>query len=106
MHDPTNSGTAAHQGEQLAELREAYDKKHITTGEYIAILEERESRKPFGGWTETEVENLVTRVSERVMKNFYTDVGEVAIKRGLQLLGMFVMAGLIWLAGGKFRWWG
>jgi hypothetical protein len=65
-----------------------------------------EPRKPFGGWTEEDVEALVTKVSDRVIRDFYEQMGRSVMKRGLQLAGMAIAAILIWLAGGKFKLWG
>lgn len=65
-----------------------------------------EPRKPFGGWTEEDVEALVKKVSEKVIADFYEQMGRSVMKRGLQVVGMAMTAILIWLAGGKLKLWG
>ena len=77
------------------------DDSTLTPREY---MEER--RKPFGGLSEREVEQLVARVSERVIKSFYLGVGRSVITRGLQIMGVVTTAVVMWLAGAKFKWWG
>jgi hypothetical protein len=75
-----------------------FDGKFGTHGE--------ERRKPFGGLSESDVEQLVARVSRRVIESFYRDVGRSVVARVLQILGLLTTAAVVWLAGGKFRWWG
>ena len=65
-----------------------------------------ERRKPFGGLSESDVEQLVARVSRRVIESFYRDVGRSVVARVLQIMGILTTAAVVWLAGGKFRWWG
>jgi len=45
-------------------------------------------REPFGGLTEEEIEQLVSRVSQKVVESFYAEVGKNVVKKGLWLAGM------------------
>lgn len=47
-----------------------------------------EGREPFGGMTEAEIETLVERVTEKVVENFYAEVGKNVIKKGLWIAGI------------------
>lgn len=48
---------------------------------------------------EEQLEELVEKVTERVIKNFYTSVGESVVKRITKLLGFGFVALLLWAAG-------
>ena len=43
---------------------------------------------PYGGMTEAEIEDLVERVTEKVVENFYAEVGKNVVKKGLWLAGI------------------
>lgn len=45
-------------------------------------------REPFGGLSEAEVEDLVERVTEKVVENFYAEVGKNVVKKGLWIAGI------------------
>lgn len=45
-------------------------------------------RQPYGGMSEDEVEALVSRVAEKVIENFYAEVGKNVIRKGLWIAGM------------------
>jgi hypothetical protein len=49
--------------------------------------------------TDEQLEELVERVTEKVIKNFYTSVGESVVKRITKLIGFAVVALLMWAAG-------
>jgi len=49
--------------------------------------------------TDEQLEELVERVTEKVIKNFYTSVGESVVKRITKLIGFGVVAFLMWAAG-------
>jgi hypothetical protein len=69
--------------------------------------EEMDARHKYPpGWTEEDVERLVGRVSQRVMDNFYQEVGRSLFKRALSALGLGVIGAMIWLAGIKAKLWG
>ena len=57
------------------------------------------TRLPFGGWTQDEVELLVERISERVMANFYEEVGKAVVKRMMQVIGIATVVIMMWIAG-------
>lgn len=46
------------------------------------------NREPFGGMTEAEIETLVERVTEKVVENFYAEVGKNVVKKGLWFAGI------------------
>jgi len=46
------------------------------------------NRAPYGGMSEEEVEHLVERVTERVVENFYAEVGKNVVKKGLWVAGI------------------
>jgi hypothetical protein len=62
-------------------------------------------RQPFGGLSESDVELLVARVSQRVIQSFYQELGRTVVTRVLQVLGVLTTGVVVWLAGGKFNWW-
>ena len=64
-----------------------------------------ERRKPYGGLTEQEVEEIVGRVSQRVLNNFYQEIGRNVMKRILQILGILAVSTLMWLTGNKLKVW-
>jgi len=49
--------------------------------------------------TDEQLEELVERVTEKVIKNFYTSVGESVVKRITKLIGFGAVALLMWAAG-------
>lgn len=49
-------------------------------------------REPFGGMTEAEIETLVERVTEKVVENFYAEVGKNVVKKGLWIAGIIGVA--------------
>ena len=49
--------------------------------------------------TDEQLEELVERVTEKVIKNFYTSVGESVVKRITKLIGFAAVALLMWAAG-------
>jgi len=49
--------------------------------------------------TDEQLEELVERVTEKVIKNFYTSVGESVVKRITKLIEFGVVALLMWAAG-------
>jgi hypothetical protein len=57
------------------------------------------------GWTEEDVERLVGRVSQRVMDNFYQEVGRSLMKKLFSWIGLVVVGMLLWAAGTKFKLW-
>jgi hypothetical protein len=63
-----------------------------------------EERQPFGGMTESEIDDLVARVAKRVMEDFYQEVGRSVVKRVLQIIGVATVVIALWLIGsGKWR---
>jgi hypothetical protein len=63
-----------------------------------------EHRPPFGGMTEEEIEELVGRVSQRVLNGFYTEIGKSVVKKALWVIGLATISLLIYLTGaGKFK---
>lgn len=60
----------------------------------------------FSGLSENEIEDLVERVTQRVMANFYQEVGKSVVKKFLQVVGFATVAIGIWIAGGKLKLWG
>ncbi len=56
--------------------------------------------------TEAEIEAIVSRVTQRVMENFYQEVGKSVVKKMLQIIGLGAVALSIFMAGGKLRLWG
>lgn len=56
-----------------------------------------EQREPFGGLNEAEIEQLVERVTERVVENFYAEVGRNVVKKFLWLVGMIAVGVAAWL---------
>lgn len=57
------------------------------------------------GWTEGDVERMVTRVARRVMDNFYEEVGRSIVRRILQYVGWAGVIGLTWLGVIKAKMW-
>jgi len=49
--------------------------------------------------TDEQLEELVERVTEKVIKNFYTSVGGSVVKRITKLIGFGAVAFLMWAAG-------
>lgn len=58
-----------------------------------------EHRLPFGGMTELEVEQLVQKVSKKVMENFYLEIGKSVAQKVIWVLGLATVAVVIWLSG-------
>ena len=54
-------------------------------------------REPFGGLTEEEIEKLVMRVSERVVADFYQNIGRSVTNKFFWLVGIGIVAFLTWL---------
>lgn len=77
-----------------------FDSKYGTNGR-----SKEDRRKPFGGLSESDVEQLVARVSQRVIQSFYQDVGRSVVARALQVMGILTTAVVVWLAGGRVGWW-
>ena len=63
------------------------------------VHEQAPGRQPFGGWTDGEIELLVERISERVMANFYEEVGKAVVKRMMQVIGIATVVIMMWIAG-------
>ncbi len=78
-------------------LGREFDRKHR--------INNYDRRKPFGGLSDDDVEELVARVSQRVIQSFYQELGRTVATRFLQFLGIIATAIGVWLAGGKFNWW-
>lgn len=49
--------------------------------------------------TDEQLEELVEKVTERVINNFYQSIGETVVKRAMKLIGLGCVALLIYLAG-------
>ncbi len=49
-------------------------------------------RQPFNGLTDAEIEHLVEKVSERVIQNFYTEVGRRTVRGFLWAVGVIVVS--------------
>jgi hypothetical protein len=61
-------------------------------------------RRPFGGMTQAEIDDLVARVATRVMEDFYQEVGRSVVKRTLQVIGIAAVVIALWLIGtGKWK---
>jgi hypothetical protein len=61
-------------------------------------------RQPFGGMSEDEIEDLVGRAAQKVMDNFYRDIGKSVLSKVLWAIGLVTVSLLIWLAGaGKLK---
>lgn len=56
-----------------------------------------EGRRPFRGLSEEEVELLVGRVSQRVLENFYQEVGRSVMSKVLWVIGLVTVSLVIWL---------
>ena len=56
-----------------------------------------EERQPFGGLTDVEIDAIVERVTERVVENFYAEVGRNVVKKFLWLVGIVVVGLATWL---------
>ncbi len=54
-----------------------------------------------GNLTDEDVEDLVARVADRVIDQFYQDIGKSVVKRFYQLVGLGAVAGMLWFAGFK-----
>lgn len=54
-------------------------------------------REPFGGLNEDEVEDIVERVTARVVQNFYQEVGRNVIQKVTWVVGLGVVALMTWL---------
>lgn len=63
------------------------------------MLKLQSDRLPFGGMTETEVQDLVEKVAQRVMENFYLEVGRSVAKKAMWVIGLATVAVIIWLSG-------
>jgi hypothetical protein len=61
--------------------------------------------RPYGGLSEEEVDALVARVTRRVVRNFYQEVGRTVVMRVMQAIGMGVIAVSMFLAGSKMKIW-
>ena len=55
------------------------------------------SREPFGGLTEQEIETLVERVTEKVVENFYTEIGKNVVKKFLWIVGIITIGLAAWM---------
>jgi hypothetical protein len=66
-------------------------------------LSPREKYPP--GWSEGDIERLVGKISQRVIDNFYQEVGKNVIKRILQAVGWAVVAGLTFFGLSKVKQW-
>jgi hypothetical protein len=63
-----------------------------------------EYRPPFGGMSEDEVEDLVGRAAQKVMDNFYRDIGKSVAQKILWVIGLATVSLIIWLASiGKLK---
>jgi hypothetical protein len=60
----------------------------------------------FGWLSDQEVELIVERVTQRVMENFYQEVGKSVVKKAFQAIGLVAVALSIWIAGGRLKMWG
>lgn len=56
-----------------------------------------EQRPPFGGMTDEEVDAIVERVTERVVENFYAEVGRNVVKKFLWFVGVVIVGLATWL---------
>lgn len=54
-------------------------------------------REPFGGLSEDEIETLVERVTEKVVANFYAEVGKNVVQKFLWAVGILTVALMAWL---------
>lgn len=54
-------------------------------------------RRPFGGLKEEEIEHIVERVTERVVANFYQEVGKNVISKILWVIGLGTVVLFTWL---------
>ncbi len=54
-------------------------------------------RRPFGGLSEDEVENIVERVTARVVQNFYQEVGKNVVSKILWVIGLGTVVLFTWL---------
>jgi hypothetical protein len=63
-----------------------------------------EYRPAFGGLSEEEVEDLVGRAAQKVMDNFYRDIGKSVAQKILWVIGLATVSLIIWLASiGKLK---
>jgi hypothetical protein len=61
-------------------------------------------RVPFAGLSEDDIEDLVGRISQRVMDKCYQDIGRSVVNKTLWVIGLVSVSLLIWLAGaGKLK---
>jgi hypothetical protein len=66
--------------------------------------DEDEYRPAFGGLREEEVEDLVGRAAQKVMDNFYRDIGKSVAQKILWVIGLATVSLIIWLASiGKLK---
>jgi hypothetical protein len=66
--------------------------------------DEDEYRPAFGGLNEEEVEDLVGRAAQKVMDNFYRDIGKSVAQKILWVIGLATVSLIIWLASiGKLK---
>lgn len=54
-------------------------------------------REAFGGLSEDEVENIVERVTARVVQNFYQEVGKDVVSKILWVIGLGTVVLFTWL---------
>lgn len=47
-----------------------------------------EEHKPYGGLTEGEIEDLVEKVTEKVVENFYMEIGKNVVRKALWIAGI------------------
>jgi hypothetical protein len=63
-----------------------------------------ERRAPFSGLSEDDVEELVGRVTQKVLDKCYQDIGRSVVNKALWVIGLVSVSLLIWLAGaGKLK---
>jgi hypothetical protein len=61
-------------------------------------------RPAFGGLSEEEVEDLVGRAAQKVMDNFYRDIGKSVAQKIFWVIGLATVSLIIWLASiGKLK---
>lgn len=70
----------------------------------VELIKEPPPRLPFGGLTEPEIEALVGRAAQKVMDNFYMEIGKTVAQKILWVIGIATVAVLVYLAGtGKLK---
>jgi hypothetical protein len=55
------------------------------------------AREPYGGLTETEIEEIAEKAAEKAVAKFYLEVGKATVKKSLMIIGAAVVFLLIWL---------